>query len=134
MINKERTSRMTRLALYESGSGKKELQITKYFPGDYIKAQMLWSFLCGTVAFIIIFILSALYNIENLMLDIFSMDIMKVARNILLIYIVFISVYLGICYTYINYQYGKYKKRVNRYLNELKELYRNYVQTDRTNM
>ncbi len=134
MISKERTARMTRLALYESGRGKKELQITKYLPGYYIKAQMLWSFLYGTLAFIIIFVLSALYNVESLMLDIFSMDILKVTRNILLIYIGFISVYLGICYTYINYQYGRYKKRVNRYLNELKELYRYYVQTEQQNV
>lgn len=128
MINKERTRMMTRLAIYESGQGKKELQITKYLPREYISTQMLWSFLCGTVAFLIMFTLGALYNIETLMMDIFSMDILKFARNILLIYIAFISVYLCACYTYLVYRYAQYKKRVSRYLQELKELYRYYIQ------
>jgi len=128
MINKERTTMMTKLAIYESGQGKKELQITKYMPREYISTQMLWSFLCGTIAFLIIFALGALYNIESLMMDIFSMDILKVARNVLLIYIAFMSVYLCACYTYFIYRYAQYKKRVSGYLQALKELYRYYIQ------
>jgi hypothetical protein len=134
MINKERTRRMTRLAIYESGRGKKELQITRYFPGQYIKTQMFWSFVCGTIAFLIIFALGALYNVESLMMDLFTMNILKFVRNILLGYVAFMCVYLGICYTYLNYRYDKYKKRVSKYLNELKELYRYYVETDRQNL
>ena len=134
MINQERTSMMTKLALYESRQGKKELQITRYFQGDYVEAHMLWSFLCGTIAFVIIATLSALYNIENLMLELFSMDILVFARNILIVYIVFIGVYLGICYTYLTYCYGRYKKRVNKHLMGMKELYRYYVQNDNQNM
>lgn len=134
MINKERTRMMTKLAIYESGQGKKELQITKYFPGQYIKSQMFWSFICGTVAFLIMFALGALYNVESLMMDIFSMDIMKLVRNILLLYIAFMCVYLGVCYTYLHYRYGKYKARVSKYLKELKELYRYYMEVDRQNL
>lgn len=134
MINEERIGMMARLALYEGKEGKKELQITRYFSGDYITAHMLWSFLCGTVAFVIICALGALYNIEKLMLELFSMDILKFARNILLFYIVFIGVYLGICYTYLNCRYNIYKKRVNKYLVKLKELYRYYIQNENQNM
>ena len=54
MIHEERTKLMTKLALYESKEGKKELQITRYFPGDYVGARMLGSFLCGTLAFAIV--------------------------------------------------------------------------------
>ena len=134
MINEERTKLMTRLALYENKEGKKELQITRYFQGDYVAVQMRWSFVYGTVAFIIIAGLCALYNIEELMLNLFSMDILYFARNILVVYIVFIAAYLGICYTYLSYRYSKYKKRVNKYLLKLKELYRHYVQTENRNI
>lgn len=130
MINEERTRLMTRLALYESKKGKKELQITRCFPGDYVGIHMLWSFACGTLAFLIVCGLFALYNIENLMLELFSMDIMDFARNILIYYIIFIGIYLGICYSYISYRYNKYKRRVNKYLLKLKELYKHYVQND----
>ena len=57
MINEQRTRMMTKLALYESKRGKKELQITRYAPGDYVTAHMLWSFVCGTIAFVIVLVL-----------------------------------------------------------------------------
>lgn len=131
MINEERTKLMTRLALYETKAGKKELQITRYFQGDYIAVQMIWSFVCGTLAFLIVAGLCALYSIENLMINLFSMDILGFAKNIMIVYIAFIGVYLGLCYTYLSYRYSKYKKRVNKHLLRLKELYRHYVQTQK---
>ena len=130
MINEQRTRMMTKLALYESKRGKKELQITRYAPGDYVTAHMLWSFVCGTVAFVIVLVLWVLYNIESLLIELFSMDIMHLAINILLVYIIFMGLYLGMCYVYISYRYGRYKKRVNKFLLGLKELYRQYVQSD----
>lgn len=131
MINEERTKMMTRLALYESGEGKKQLPITKYFQGDYVAAQMIISFVCGTAAFLIILILWALYHIENLMLDIFNMDILNFARNILITYIVYISAYLAICYSYLSYKHSRYKKRVHTYLLRLKDLYKYYIHTEK---
>ena len=130
MINEQRTRMMTKLALYGSKRGKKELQITRYAPGDYVTAHMLWSFVCGTIAFVIVLALWVLYNIEGLLIELFSMDIMHLAINILLVYIFFIGLYLGMCYVYISYRYGRYKKRVNKFLLGLKELYRQYVQSD----
>lgn len=130
MINEQRTRMMTKLALYESKRGKKELQITRYAPGDYVTAHMLWSFVCGTIAFVIVLVLWVLYNIESLLIELFSMDIMHLAINVLLVYIIFIGLYLGMCYVYISYRYGRYKKRVNKFLLGLKELYRQYVQSD----
>ena len=130
MINEQRTRMMTKLALYESKRGKKELQITRYAPGDYVTAHMLWSFVCGTIAFVIVLALWVLYNIESLLIELFSMDIMHLAINILLVYIIYMGLYLGMCYVYISYRYGRYRKRVNKFLLGLKELYRQYVQSD----
>lgn len=130
MINEERTKIMTGLALYEGKAGKKELQITRYFNGDYVSGQMLQSFICGTLAFVIIGALAVLYNIEQLMIELFSMDILLFARNILIVYVIFIGVYLSICYSFFCYQYNKCKKRVNHYLLQLKDLYRHYIQKD----
>ena len=130
MINEEKTRMMSRLALYENGQGKKELQITRYAPGDYVTAQMLWSFVCGTIAFVIVGAMCALYNIESLMIEMFSMNILHFAINVLLAYMIFIGLYLGVCYAYISCRYGLYKKRVNKFLLGLKELYRYYAQTE----
>lgn len=134
MIHEERTKLMTRLALYETKEGKKELQITRYFQGDYVAAQMLWSFVCGTLAFVIVAGLCALYQIEELMINLFKMDILMFARNILVVYIVFIAVYLGMCYVGLSYRYNKYKRRVNKFLIRLKELYKHYVHAENGNI
>ena len=131
MINEERTKIMTGLALYEGKEGKKELQITRYFNGDYVAGQMLKSFICGTLAFAIVGGLALMYNIENLMIELFSMDILLWARNILIVYVIFIGVYLSICYSFFCYQYNKSKKRVNHYLLQLKGLYKEYIQTNK---
>ncbi len=134
MINEERTRLMTKLALYDTKAGKKELKITRYFPGDYVALHMLWSFACGTAAFAIICGLAALYHIENLMLELFSMDITLFARNVLVAYIIFIACYICICYGYYSYRYGKFKKRVNAYIMRIKELYKHYVQNGNQNI
>jgi len=134
MINEERTKMMAKLALYDSKAGRKDLKITRYFPGDYVSLQTLWSFVCGTAAFVIIAVLAVLYNIEKLMLELFSMDITLFARDILVTYIIFIAVYMCMCYGYHSYRYGRMKKRVNVYLNRIRELYKHYVQNGNQNI
>ncbi len=133
MVNEERTKMMTRLALYDSKAGRKELKITRYFSGDYVSTQMLASFVCGTAAFLIICVLTALYNIENLMLELFTMDIMLFARDVLVSYIIFIACYLCICYAYNSFRYGRFKKRVNQYILQIRNLYKHYVQNGNHN-
>lgn len=130
MIHEERTRMMTKLAIYEKRHGRRELQITKYAPGDYITLHMLYSFVCGTLGFVIIAALGVLYNLEALMLELFQMDILYFARNVLIIYIIFMGVYLSFCYAFLSFRYARYKRRVNKYLMRLKELYRYYVQAD----
>lgn len=130
MIYEERTKMMTHLAIYEKRHGKQELQITKYAPGDYIELQMLYSVVCGTLAFLLIGVLGILYNLETLTQELFQMDMMYLARNILIVYIVFMGVYLSFCYGVISFRYAKCKRRVNKHLMRLKELYRYYVQAD----
>ena len=133
MINEERIIMMTRLALYEKKNGRKELKITKYFPGDYVALQNFWSFVCGTAAFLIMLAFWALYNIENIMMELFTMDIMLFARNILVSYIIFMAVYMLLCYGYHSYRYGKLKKNVNEYLRRIKALYKHYIQNGNQN-
>lgn len=130
MIHEERAKMMTHLAIYEKRHGKQELQITKYAPGDYIELHMLYSAVCGTLAFLLIGTLAVMYNLETLMQELFQMDVMYFARNILIVYIIFMGVYLSFCYAFISVRYVQYKRRVNKYLMRLKELYRYYVQAD----
>ena len=61
MINESRVKLMTRLAVYEGGEGKKNMSIGSYFRGDYISVQVIRSVICGTAAFLLVFLLSQTY-------------------------------------------------------------------------
>ena len=51
MLNAERVILMTRLASYETGEGKQNMAIGKYFRSDYIRLQTIKSVVYATIAF-----------------------------------------------------------------------------------
>ena len=62
MIKEEKVILMTRLASYESGKGKKDINILNYFRGDYIGFQILKSVIAATVSFFAVFAVYVFYN------------------------------------------------------------------------
>lgn len=122
MLNEERVILMTQMASFEAGEGKRSMKIGKYFRSDYIAVQVLKSFLCATIAFAIILGLFVLYDFEVLMQDIYKMDLITFAQNILLYYVITVAVYGGISYACCLYRYAKAKKSLKRYYHNLKKL------------
>ena len=45
-----------------------------YFRGDYVWLQVMKSFVCGTIAFGVVFGMYIFYDFEVFMLDIYKMD------------------------------------------------------------
>lgn len=122
MLNEERIVLMTQMASYEAGEGKRNIKIGKYFRSDYIAVQVLKSVLYATVAYAIIVGLFVLYDFEVFMQDIYKMDLITFAQNILLYYIIMVVVYGGISYACYSYRYTKAKKSLKRYYGNLKKL------------
>ena len=75
MIKEEKVILMTKLASYESGKGKKDINILNYFRGDYIGFQILKSVIAATVSFFAVFAVYVFYNFETLIQDIYKMDL-----------------------------------------------------------
>lgn len=122
MLSEERIKLMTRLASYDSGEGKKNLAIAKFFRSDYIGLQILKAVICATIAYMIVFGVYIYYDFENLMLNIYKMDLFALAADILKKYVIFVVAYSVIVYIAFTLRYSEAKKKLKVYFNNLKLL------------
>ncbi len=113
---------MTKLASYESGEGREYAATNKYFRGDYMAFQILWAFICGTISYFLLLALYVLYGFEDFMQDIYKMDILVYAKNILVWYGVFIVSYLVLTYIIYSLKFRKARKNQKVFQMNLKKL------------
>jgi hypothetical protein len=126
MVNEERVILMTKLASYERGPGKKNVAIGNFFRGDYIGFQILKSIICATIAFGIVFGVYLFYHFENLMLDIYQLDLLVIGQDILKYYLIVVGVYSAISYGIYSYRYHQARKSLKNYYHNLKKLTQMY--------
>lgn len=122
MLNEERIKLMTRMASYEAGEGRKNMNIGKYFRGDYIGIQVLKSIISATIAFAICFALYVFYGFETYLQDVYKMDLLEMAKNILIVYAVFVVGYGIVSYIVYSRRYNQARKSLKKYYNNLKKL------------
>jgi uncharacterized membrane protein YbhN (UPF0104 family) len=122
MINEERVILMTKLASYECGPGKKNVAISNYFRGDYIGFQILQSIISATLAFAIVVGIYLFYHFEDLMLDIYEMDLMALGREALKYYLIVVVVYCVLSYIVYSYRYHRARKSLKNYYHNLRKL------------
>lgn len=122
MLNEERIILMTRMASYESGEGKKNEAIGRYFRSDYIGVQIVKSVISASIAFMVLFGLYILYDLENLMTEIYRMDLFLFAKNVLMLYAGTVVGFAVLTYAVYAYRYSKAKKSLKNYYNNLRKL------------
>ena len=122
MLNKDRIILMTKMASYESTEGKQNIEIGKYFRGDYLTIQLFKSFIVSTIGFWIVFGLYFLYHFEEFIAGIYEMDLIAFAKNVLIYYAVTVVGYGIISYLFYSYRYAKAKKNLKYYYYNLKKL------------
>lgn len=126
MINEQRVRMMTRLAVYESTEGNADERIGGHFRSDYIGGQILCTFVCATIAYILIALTICFYYFEELMLAVYSMDLSQVVVRVLVSYLLFLLVFELITFYVYTYRYGRAKARLEWYYRELKRLSGSY--------
>ena len=122
MLNEERVILMTKLASYEAGEGKKNVEIGNYFRSDYIGWQVLKSIISATIAFVVVFAMYIFYDFEVFMMDIYKMDLLEFGKRILLIYAGFALGYAVLSYVIYAYRYSRARKSLHLYYINLKKL------------
>lgn len=122
MLNEERVILMTQLAAYEAGEGKQNVKIGNYFRSDYIAVQVLKSVVSASIAFALVFALYIFYDFENFMQDLYKIDLIAFARNVLIWYGVTVVSYGVTTYIACTYRYSKVRRSLKRYYHNLKKL------------
>lgn len=122
MLNEERIKLMAKMASYEETEGKKNMSVGSYFRSDYISMQVMKSIISATLAFVIGIALLIFYDFEFAMKEIYQVDMLKIGKNLLITYVLFVGIYAVISYIVFSYRYGKVKKSLKNYYAHLKEL------------
>ena len=126
MINNERVRLMTRMSVYEEREGARDFRIFGYFRADYIVSQMLHSFVTGTMAFLVLLGVYGMYNFEDLILSIYSVDLTQMLFTLITRYVVFMAVFFAITFLVYNHRYSKTRNNLARYARDLKKLDASY--------
>ncbi len=122
MINEEKVILMTKLASYESHKGKKDIAIVNYFRNDYIGFQVLKSVIAATISFLALFAVYVLYNFEDLMQDIYKMDLLEFGKSIVILYLCVVGAYGIISYAVFASRYSRANKSLKKYYSNLRRL------------
>lgn len=119
MLNEEKIRIMTRAAIYEKGKGKEDLKVTAYGDSDYVRFNLLKTIIGATISFIFAAGLFVLYRMDDFMANMMKFDLMKLGREVLVIYLIFIGIYIAISIVVYQVKYSTAKRRVNAYNDEL---------------
>ena len=122
MINEKKIAGMVKLQSFEDREGKREFPIVSYFRSDFISMQLLKGFVFFTLAAVVTGVLWGIYNMEELLDNLNTMDYIEFIKDILVRYLAGLLLYLCVIYIYATIVYAKARKKVRRYHRRLKEV------------
>jgi len=128
MLDEKKIRVMTKLAAYEEGAGKKYMPISGYFRGDYISMQLLSSFICGTIAFLMVAGLLAFCRFEEFLSNIYDINLVEYGKQIGKAYVYGMAIYLVLTYIWSVLKYQKAKKSLNSYISVMDKLSKKYYE------
>jgi len=126
MIQEERLRPMVKMAMFEKNDGKACKPMIQYARTDYVSMQLLKSFITGSIAFVILCVLWALYDTEALMQVLNGAYILKFITKVGVCYVIFMVVYLIATYIVYQLRYTRRRKLVKIYYKNLKDINKIY--------
>ncbi len=126
MLNENKIKMMTKMAIFEKNNGKELKCHIKYYKSDYITYNLIKSLIAATIAYMIILVIVAVYNMDYLVSNINSIDYKNAGIVLIWTYLLFVIVYSVIAYFVHAYKYEKSKDGVKKYYSRLTRLERFY--------
>lgn len=127
VVNEEKTRIMIKIAQYETKLGKKIINEGSYYKTDYVRLHTLSAVLSLSVAYILLLLLIALYNIDYIFLNFVTINYAKLFIEIFMPYISIIIICVFMSNIYFNYKYKKNREEIKKYYAELKHLEKYYT-------
>ena len=121
MLNNEKISIMTKLALYEQKNAKSEIKYSKYYRSDYLAIKMIKSFVAVTIAYALMLALWLMFSADALKT---TNSFMAVVILIVMFYILITVVYMIFTYIYYSKKFSAIRENLNKYNGELKVLHK----------
>lgn len=131
MVNEERLRPMVKMAMFDKNDGSECKPMIEYAREDYVALQLLGSFITGSIAFVILFGMWALCDIDR-MLGMLSMDkLLDFITKVGIQYVIFLLIYLMATYVVYYQRYSKGRKKVKKYYASLKVINNIYTREDK---
>ena len=94
MVNEERVKQLYKIAIYEQTEEKKTRQTGLYYRSDYIGKEVVKSFFSGSIAYVIMALLWVMSNLDLVMHQINTLEIIDTVVVMLVLYLLFMMVYM----------------------------------------
>ena len=130
MLKEEKIRLMTKLARYESGEGKEELRIARYYRSDYIGLALIKNFFLITIAYILILAIGVGYFAEELLDNVNKMNLVGIGVGLIVVYLILLVLYSLVIYAIYSVKYSQAKKSVKKYYVQLGKIAQMYVEND----
>lgn len=115
MLNEKKIRLMTRLAKFESKDGREDLEISRYYRTDYIGISLFKNFFWITIAYIIVLLLIAGYQMEYFMENLHKMNLPLVGACIIGGYIIILTIYMTLTYARCRLRYKRAEYNLEEY-------------------
>lgn len=130
MLNNRKIRLMSRLAWYEKKEGKGDIKLSAYYKTDYVRLNILKTFLAVTFGYLLILVMVALYQSEYLIANAVDLNYKQIGMTILGIYLLLLTVYLVCAAIGYSFYYESCKKKLTKYFRMLKKLQTIYREED----
>ena len=127
MLSGERVRTMTKMQIFMDREGVKTRPMLEYFRGDYVGRQLLFSLVTGTLAYLLIFVLISVDDLEAMINSIDLGSVEGALRSLVGRYVLFMAAYLAVTFLVYTVRYALGRKKIRRYyaqLSHMEKLYR----------
>lgn len=118
------------MSVYETRHGYEDEKVTRSFKNDYVLGQVLVTFVCNTIAFLLIAAVVVFYDLENVLLAIFNNNLISVMTVLILAYLLTQTAMIILTVLVYSSRYDRAKKRQGRLYHELKVMEQGYQRED----
>ena len=122
MIDEKRVALMTRLAIYEKKEKNHDFLISKYFETDYVRYNVLKTWVASTVAYWLIVACYSFLHFDELLGKVNEIDYFDVMYKLLGGYVLFVFVYFVLATFVYHVRYVKAKSGLVEYNGNLRKL------------
>ena len=131
MVNEERLRPMVKMAMFDKNDGAECKPMIEYAREDYVAMQLLGSFITGSIAFLILFGMWALSDIDKLLGMLSPDKLIELVVGVGIRYGIFLAIYLIATYVVYHMRYSKGRKKVKKYYASLKKINNIYAREDK---